>query len=885
MEVDELVLDHAVIVLTKGNRFILDAHWLRSDGSTEAVDLTDSKFTVSTDDNTVVSVDVANKGYLNANSVGFALVWISYTDGSENFVSNKVQVWVQAAEVTSLSFAKYPTSLPVGGEGDLVLLAHYNNGDTLNVTSAANWSTDDNHVMSIASPGKVKAESVGFAYISAEFEAKSVSEKLEVVSASLDSLLIEPSYISLIVGQSLDIKVTGLSTAGESFELDNVTWNIADESVAVINDLGSIKGISSGSTSLVVEAEHKGSKKSTTINVDVSDNTVTEISIIPGSFALAEGGQQKVSVIADYVFGDSKDVSEDVSWSISDESVVQMSTGNILIGVSEGVSSLTATWTDYEGHEHNDTINLNVEKKVLKQIFVLPNEVDLSVGDSQRLQAMGLYSDSSTGDITNAVEWSVESTSSGADVAYIDTQGSDVFVASIAKGSAVVKASLDGKYGEGSVHVKVAEALKIEAVEGEFNVAKGLEIMLKAYAQYSGESEWVDVSNRVTWTSADATKATVNYLGIVKGQAESTAVSITAELKMDDLSTSKDVEVTSAVPLSLGIESVDYVKMGDTVAMKAVYFMSDLSTQYAPNDDITWYLDFRGDEYATISTSGVLTPKKETHSGVEVYVRDDKYKLSTVSTAVPIITGFELSTINLVATISGDKDYYLEWAELKYLTGFDNPLSLSMSMTVEPTDGESWGETDISIFGTSDPKVKTIKSQGFVTPGRYSASVGYVHPTIGVTVSENITIEIVLPPEFEFTIINKKLTVDGVTTALNDGDNNFDSTSPVKSVYVEKFVWNTTMRCSTMNLHNRTVTLYKYTVTSAAGKVQTYQDIFHQTYSIVVNGLSLNADGSMNIAGNMTCSNGAKGAVAAAPVPTYAYDNYNRTHKGTVSFE
>ncbi|MCC2659173.1 MAG: hypothetical protein K0Q76_4281, partial [Panacagrimonas sp.] len=159
----------------------------------------------------------------------------------------------------------------------------------------------------------------------------------------------------------------------------------------------------------------------------------------------------------------------------------------------------------------------------LVSIEVTPADASLPAGVSQQYTATGLYSDSTSDDITADVSWS----SADSDIASVDAAG--IVTGETAGGPVDIRASLDGITGKTAVTVSNARLDSINVTPPTASVPAGLTQKFTATGSYSDGST-LDISNLVSWSSSYAAVATINSTGLATAKVKSAGITITATL-------------------------------------------------------------------------------------------------------------------------------------------------------------------------------------------------------------------------------------------------------------------------------------------------------------------------------------------------------------------
>ena len=181
-------------------------------------------------------------------------------------------------------------------------------------------------------------------------------------------------------------------------------------------------------------------------------------------------------------------------------------------------------------------------RPALTSITVTPGNPSVGVGLTQRLTAAGTYSDGTTRDVTNSVNWASATPS----VATIDSAG---LATTVAVGTSVITASLAGVSSPGVTLTSSPTLLAIVVTPGNSSVAAGLTEPFTATGIYFDDATH-DITDSVTWASALPSVATIDSSGLATTVAVGTSV-ISASLA----GVSSLGELLTVVPLSFVVNT------------------------------------------------------------------------------------------------------------------------------------------------------------------------------------------------------------------------------------------------------------------------------------------------------------------------------------------
>ncbi len=163
----------------------------------------------------------------------------------------------------------------------------------------------------------------------------------------------------------------------------------------------------------------------------------------------------------------------------------------------------------------------------LQSIAITPATLTLGKGATQGYTATGTNSDNSVQDLTTTATWTSSATG-------IATVGANTGVlTTLAAGSTTLTATASGKSANVNITVTstvVKQVVSLQVTPDYVRVTPGSTKQLTATATYS-DGTFSDVTSTVTWTSGDATVATINSSGLLTaGPTSNSSVLISADM-------------------------------------------------------------------------------------------------------------------------------------------------------------------------------------------------------------------------------------------------------------------------------------------------------------------------------------------------------------------
>ena len=192
-------------------------------------------------------------------------------------------------------------------------------------------------------------------------------------------------------------------------------------------------------------------------------------------------------------------------WSSSDPSIASIdNSGTVTISGKAGTVFITARAVPF-----SVSVPFTVTSATLTGIAISPASASVPLGLRQQFRAVGNYSDSTQHDLTDVVLWD-----SSTAAAAVNTFG---LASTHAKGSALISATLGAL--SGSANLVVTDPLLEALVVTPSNPALKFpaKLQLTATGVY-GDGSKKDLSATVTWSSSDASIASISSSGLVTSQ-------------------------------------------------------------------------------------------------------------------------------------------------------------------------------------------------------------------------------------------------------------------------------------------------------------------------------------------------------------------------------
>ena len=456
--------------------------------------------------------------------LGSATTQITASAGS--IVSNAVSLSVgpKVLESISITPANLPP-LPLGSTLSFTAAGNYSDGSQ-GALASATWKSSNSGIVSITTAGGATAVGQGTAVLTATSGLITQSTTVTVTPATLSSIAVSPTSVSLPLGQAqpnsgAPVGPTQQLTATADYS-DGTTQNVTAIATWASSNTGEATFTGPGGVTypgLVIAGTSGGSPTvtatwlgvaSSAIPVTVSSSAnVTALAVQQTAPVLSVGQTIDFSALATY--SDSATPGPPPSggsWSSSNTAVATIvaSTG---VATAAGVGTTTITFTS---GTMTASTTLTVTAATLKSISLTPVNPSVAQGLTVPLNALGVYSDGTTANLTNTVAWS-----SGSGDATVNPN------TGVVKGVTVDPAvTITAKWQGLSPTIKVAvtdAVLQSIAITpaGPVSILPSQTQQFTAAFTYSGAT--APPPPTLTWTSSALSVATISPTGLATAVA------------------------------------------------------------------------------------------------------------------------------------------------------------------------------------------------------------------------------------------------------------------------------------------------------------------------------------------------------------------------------
>jgi len=429
-------------------------------------------------------------------------------------VSAQTTLTVSAVSLSSIVVTPIVATVAAGLSRQFVATANYTDGSSADISNSVIWASSDTQV-AIMNPngalnsGLATGQAVGTVFISATSGAVSGNASLTVTGASLTGILVTPAVSSLAAGTNRQFTATGVYSNGTSENLTTlVNWTSSDNAVALPNASMNINsGVVSGQSAGTAQIRATLGAVSGEATLAVTAATLSSISVTPVVSVVTVGLSRQFIATGIYSDGSTLNISQTVVWASSDIQTATMNAnGNLNSGLATGVAAGTVQISATSGSV-SGAATLNVTTASLSSISVTPLNPVVVMGLTQQFNAIGLYSDGSTADLTAVANW----TSGTVAVASLNASQelNSGLATALSAGNSVIRAVVDAVEGSTTLTVTAATLVSINVTPGTASALVTETEQFTATGTYSDGSV-INITTNVLWISSDTLVAAMN---------------------------------------------------------------------------------------------------------------------------------------------------------------------------------------------------------------------------------------------------------------------------------------------------------------------------------------------------------------------------------------
>jgi uncharacterized protein YjdB len=207
-----------------------------------------------------------------------------------------------------------------------------------------NWTSGNPSVATVSQLGVVSALALGSASIVADCEGRTAQITIQVTLVPVTSVAINPTSLTLLVGQQQQLAVIAKDSANNVLTLQgrSVIWTSDNLPIATVSGAGVVAGFSQGAANVQVTVDGVAS---TPIPVTVNLIPVATVQVLSPSASVNVGGSFVLTLILRDGNGNLLSPNgRTIQWSSSNSNVLSVAINGLVTGVSTGGPvTITAT--------------------------------------------------------------------------------------------------------------------------------------------------------------------------------------------------------------------------------------------------------------------------------------------------------------------------------------------------------------------------------------------------------------------------------------------------------------------------------------------------------------------------------------------------------------
>lgn len=590
---------------------------------------------------------------------------------------------VGSGEIASIEVSPPSSSVAIGAQLPLTAVARDGDGKIVSDASIV-WSVQDASVASVSASGVVTGVALGTTQIAASANGKSGLAAITVQKTPVANVIVRPNHVDAVPGMHTQLTAVAYDAANDILSGRTIIWATSNSGVATVDNAGNVTAVAPGTATITGTAEGK----SDAATITVAQAPVASVTVTPNPLGMSVGQKTQLATILRDSSGNVL-TGRTVTWTSSNTAVATVSSAGEVTAVSAGTTTVTATSEGKSG-----TAAVTVSNFAVGSVSVQPQGNTIVKGASLQL-SVAVKDVNGTVVTDRVVTWS----SSNGAVATVNGSG---LVTGVGAGTATITATSEGVSGTTTVTVTDPVAT-VTVTPANDTISTGQSLALTATLKDASGA--VLTGRTVTWSTNNASVATVSSSGLVSGVGGGTAtITATSEGKSGTAS----VTVVAAPVGSVVVQpSPASVLVLDTTRLAAI--VKDVNGVVVTDRLVTW--SSNNTLVATVSQSGLvkglivgnatITATSEGKSGSSVV---------TVSLApVATVTVAPDST----ATIQGQSAQFTATAKDALGNPLNRTIAWSSSNTSIATVDGTGKATAVATFGPSTAIVTiTATSEG-----------------------------------------------------------------------------------------------------------------------------------------------------------------------------
>ena len=375
------------------------------------------------------------------------------------------------------------------------------------------WSSSDETVATVSSAGLVTAVGKGTAVITVTTaDGGFTAARTVTVVALVTDVSVTPPALTVEKDRSASLTAAVLPEYANDH---SVTWTSSNESVAVVDQNGSVTGVSPG-TVIITATANDASGERAECAVEVIPVQVRSLTLSAETLTVSAHKSEQLQIV-DVSPSDAADRS--VTWSSSNDTVATVDSTGKVTGVAMGTAIITATANGGSGVAA--VCEVTVPEIKVRSLTVSPASLALRVDPALPTAKYGQLAVSFAPD--DATYQDVTWTSLNPTVATVDQTGK---VTAIRGGAATILATS----AHGADTVSVTAKCEVTVALGATDISIPASLALALHSDSVPATDTLtatvnpaDSTDALVWSSSNESVATVDANGVVAAVAEGTA--------------------------------------------------------------------------------------------------------------------------------------------------------------------------------------------------------------------------------------------------------------------------------------------------------------------------------------------------------------------------
>lgn len=337
-----ITLTPASPTLPTGGRGVLTAIGTFSDSSTQNL----SSYATWSSDNTpvaTVGTNSSNYGVVIGVSAGTANISATFSYAGAS-ATGSTPLTVSTATLSSITLTPSTALLAPGSAVGIAAYGNFTGGIVQWISPLCTWTSSNNTIATVSPNGLVSGQSAGVVAITAQDGAITATASVLVESATLSSIQINPPSKTVAAGYASPFSAIGTFANGDQQDLTSfVNWTSSNSSIATISNAASTAGFATGIQpgNVTISALFSGVVGHATLTV--SNATLTSITLTPSSASIAVGASQSFTATGNFSDGSSLDITRQVTWASTTNSVATINSVGVAQGIASGSSTISAS--------------------------------------------------------------------------------------------------------------------------------------------------------------------------------------------------------------------------------------------------------------------------------------------------------------------------------------------------------------------------------------------------------------------------------------------------------------------------------------------------------------------------------------------------------------